>query len=514
MSSAAQAAAPRSGVSPFRRELAHYPERTQRSLLLLLVVAITIALYYALYVGGGVATIMLPQLKMPFLVFVYLLAAGNLLGAFASLIAGLTDRFGRANLVVYGLLAVALITLFWIPNVTTVTQWGLSYFAIAFVEGIILVATPALIRDFSPQVGRGTAMGFWTIGPVLGSLTVSVINTATLPHYQTWQSQYIICGGLCLVVFVLAFLFLRELAPALRDQLMVSERDRVLVELKAKGLDIEASLRNPWRQMFHLDIIASALGVSVLLIFYYTAVAFGVIYCVTIFHFSVAEANALSNWAWGSNAIALVAAGMLSDKFRVRKPFMLIGGIGGVIAIFLYRAQAGLAPSFDTLVVISVVQSVFVGFAYVAWMASFTETVEARNPALTATGLAVWGWLLRLVVTACFVALPAVVKSVNTLLSAPYVIAAYQHALATHTAPPPALLAALGGIKAAAAASPGEWRNWYAICIAGILVFIATIFVMRGRWSPAAARADESAHDAAVQRELTALRGQVAGAVR
>ena len=31
-----------------------------------------------------------------------------------------------------------------------------------FVEGICLVATPALIRDFSPQVGRATAMGFWT----------------------------------------------------------------------------------------------------------------------------------------------------------------------------------------------------------------------------------------------------------------------------------------------------------------------------------------------------------------
>jgi MFS family permease len=44
---------------------------------------------------------------------------------------------------------------------------------VSFVEGIILVATPALIRDFAPQVGRATAMGFWTIGPVLGSLTVS-----------------------------------------------------------------------------------------------------------------------------------------------------------------------------------------------------------------------------------------------------------------------------------------------------------------------------------------------------
>jgi MFS family permease len=64
-------------------------------------------------------------------------------------------------------------------------------------------------------------MGFWTIGPVLGSLGVSGVNTLTLAIYQTWQSQFVICGMLGLVVFAIAFLFLRELAPALRDQLMV-----------------------------------------------------------------------------------------------------------------------------------------------------------------------------------------------------------------------------------------------------------------------------------------------------
>jgi MFS family permease len=86
---------------------------------LLLVVLITVTLYYELYVGSGVATIMLAQLKIPFPMFVYILAAGNLLGAFASLLAGLADRFGRANLVVCGLLVVGLIALFWVPNVTT-----------------------------------------------------------------------------------------------------------------------------------------------------------------------------------------------------------------------------------------------------------------------------------------------------------------------------------------------------------------------------------------------------------
>ena len=160
----ASATLPPGGQSAIRiwnRELATYPERDARRMHLLLVVLITVTLYYELYVGSGVATIMLAQLKIPFPIFVYILAAGNLLGAFASLLAGLADRFGRANLVVYGLLFVGLITLFWVPNVTNALQFGLSFGVVSFVEGIILVATPALIRDFAPQVGRATAKRPW-----------------------------------------------------------------------------------------------------------------------------------------------------------------------------------------------------------------------------------------------------------------------------------------------------------------------------------------------------------------
>ncbi len=492
----------------WNRQLPHYPRQGVRMALLLLVVAITVSLYYQLYVGGGVATLMLTELRMPFGVFVVILAIGNLLGAFGSLLAGLADRFGRANLIVYGQLAVALMTLFVLPNVKTPLQFALASCAVAFVEGIVLVTTPALMRDFSPQVGRAAAMGFWTVGPVLGSLMVSAVNTLTLPSLQTWQSQFHICGVVGLVMFMIAFFGLRELAPALRDQLMVSERDRLLVELRAKGLDVEASLRRPWSQILHLDVIASALGVSTLLIFYYTAVAFGTIYLVTVFQFTVAQANTLANWTWAANAVSLVAAGMLSDRLRVRKPFMLVGGVGAAFLMWYWLALAGQHPSFSLLVAISCAQSVLVGFAYTAWMASFTETVEARNPALTATGLAVWGWLLRLVVTACFLALPYVVNSVTPLIEAPAYLAAYQQALAAKATPSPELLAHLGAIQKAAVETPGQWQIWYWVCIAGVVLFVLTIFTMRGRWSPAAAKADVDAHDALVAQELAALQAE------
>ena len=83
MSSTTVAPQAQRGFSVWDRKLSRYPERVQRLRQLLLVVAITIALYYALYVGGGVATLMLPQLHMPFSIFVYILAGGGLLGAFA-----------------------------------------------------------------------------------------------------------------------------------------------------------------------------------------------------------------------------------------------------------------------------------------------------------------------------------------------------------------------------------------------------------------------------------------------
>ena len=49
-------------------------------------------------------------------------------------------------------------------------------------------------------------------------------------------------------------------------------------------------------------------------------------------------------------------------------------------------------------------------------MAGYTETVEAKNPALVGTGLALWGWILRLVVGISFIFLPLVITSVNPVV--------------------------------------------------------------------------------------------------
>jgi MFS family permease len=413
----------------WRRQLNYYPDNGPRVVYLAITVLATVTLYYELYVGGSVSTELLVYFHMSFTFFVVSLAFGNLLGAFGSLFAGLADRVGRTNLVVFGLLLTGIITAFVIPAATNKWEFVIENFVVGIVEGIALVATPALIRDFSPQVGRATAMGFWTAGPVLGSLVVTVVASNTLPAVvptALWQHEFHICGAVGLIVFAITLFGLRELSPQIRDQLMVTMRDRILVEARAKGLDVGAMLHRPFRQLFKVDVVISAIAVSLMLLVYYTAVAFGLIYLATVFGFSTKNANGLLNWNWGFNVIGVILVGMLSDLVRVRKPFMVIGGIGAAIMIVIYLNQAGHHPGYYTLALIVAMLSLFIGIAYTPWLASFTETVEARNPALTATGLAIWGWIIRVVVFSAFLIVPHVITSVSPLVDYGQTAKAYQ----------------------------------------------------------------------------------------
>jgi MFS family permease len=610
--------------SILNRQLQTYPATVPRITYLAITVLATVTLYYELYVGGSVSTLQLTNFNMSFTFYVTMLAIGNLIGAFGSLTAGLADRSGRANLVVYGLLFTGVYTLWVIPAATTEWLFALATLVVGAVEGICLVATPALIRDFSPQVGRATAMGFWTSGPVLGSLIVSAVATATIPavvgNSGFWTHEYRICGVVGLIVFAIAFIGLRELSPALRDQLMVRMHDRILVEARARGLDeeeIKAALKHPFRQLLKADVIISAFAVSVMLLIYYTAVLASVIYLNTVFGFSVKNANGLGNWNWGFNAIGVILIGLVSDWFRVRKPFMVIGGVGGAVMVVVYLLQAGHHPGYYTLALMLAALAFCLGVAYTPWMASFTETVEARNPALTATGLAIWGLIIRIVVCISFLIIPVVIRSVTPLVdygtqvqtyateyhselafaqSHPQIVATAQKysaqiadakqfapelavlqanpalftQLATYSNPatiPPKLLneaitAAGGGttglnilttisankaainsvvaaapqlttlkpytaqltalsqvpaadiaylnahgsaVQTAAAQAPSQWQHWYWVCFGGIVFFLLSIPLLRGRWRPRDARRDEAEHEARVDAELAKL---------
>jgi len=436
-----------------RTELDHYPGGGRRYLCLAIVVVATIVLYYQFYLAGAVAAGtngsngILVDYNMSFGYYVNIAVVGYLLGAVASFVTGIADRVGRVNIITAGLVVVALLCLVGIPLADSKIGFGIVFAAIGLVEGVILVATPALIRDFSPQLGRASAMGFWTLGPVLGSLAVSiqVSNSSTT---TPWHNQYVAAGIVGLVVAAASALFLRELTPELRDQIMVSSRDRALIEARAKGIDVESAMRHPFRQMLKADIVGSAFAISVFLIIYYLAVGFFPVYFQTVFGFSQDKANALGNWNWSFNALALVVIGVLSDRVRVRKPFMVIGAIGAIIFTSLFALRATHPDtSYGTFVWLLIGLSVSLGVAYAPWMASFTETVERRNPALAATGLAVWGLVIRLVIAVSVFFVPHVVNTVTTLVEkgpqAQQLAAKYGPQLATAAKVDPATQAAL-----------------------------------------------------------------------
>ena len=586
----------------FVHEIDEYPGNAKRTAYLGLAVLATIVLYYTYFTQTGVTPQILVSYHMSFSFYVWIVVISNLLGAFASLPASKTDKLGRSNVVIYGLLVIGLLVAFGVPACNTEWEFLFVICLLGVVEGAILVATPALVRDFSPQLGRASAMGFWTVGPVAGSLITSIVAAHTLDHFlrtggiNGWKSQFVISGVTSLVVFVLALFFMKDLSSRLRDQLMVSEQDRALVEAKARGLteaDVLAATAHPWRQIIKWDLVGSAVGISVFLLLYYAASAFFTIYWATVFkdssgiNLSTSQANSLNAWFWWADIVALIVFGILSDILKVRKPLMLVGALGSIVMLVLFiHAADNPHTALDTLIILEVGLASCISLCYAPWMAGYTEMVEARNPALVGTGLALWGWILRLTVGLSFIFLPLVVNSVNPVVDnlqyaqtapnghAPFNVQQFQveHPASVafaeanaswlkvlqepNVAPvvaalnanlTPANLAAfqkvvptvvytktlanatklkalvvpyetqlgylathqdqLTNLLNGVGRSPKQWQNWFWVCLVGMVLFIPTIWLNRGRWSPARAREDEKKHEADVDAELKQLVG-------
>ena len=370
---------------------------------------------------------------------------------------------------------------------------------------------------------------------------------------------------------------------------MVSVSDRALVEARAMGIseeEVQAATAHPWRQILKWDLIASSFGIAVFLLIYYAAAAFFTIYYVVTFknpsgiNFTVTQANGLNTWFWTADIIALIVVGALSDRLRVRKPFMVIGTLGAMGFLIFFSSKASNPyTGYYTLALISVGLAVCLSLAYAPWMAGYTESVEAKNPALVGTGLALWGWILRLVVGISFILLPVVINSVDPVVDnqavastvvagepiqnfvvqhADSVAFAQKHAAllklvqehqadVTKAAADPTVtnqlkVAADIGLKnalelkslqaqfeklvvpyqaqltylaahqaqllklqAAVAKSPKQWQHWFWVDLAGMVVFLPTIFLTRGRWSPRKAKRDADDHERFVAEELARL---------
>lgn len=471
------------------RKFYRYPNRYARYRQLALTVFVTIVLYYDLYTIGGVSSLLAAQLHMSFTFLAVMIGVTNFIGAFGSIVAGVGDRFGRVNMVIWGLLVVGVCTAFVVPATSDRYALGAVLSVIGFVEGMLLVATPALVRDFSPQVGRAAAMGIWNIGPVAGSLVVATVAAFTLDHFgNSWTSQFRISGIVGMVTFLIALFNLKELSPELRDQLVVHTKDVALVEARASA-GFEADMGKPFAQLLKLDIVGPAIGCSTLLLLYFTLVGFGPVLYATAFHFDASQANTIAAWSWAANLVVTVLIGFLFDWTRLRKPWMVVGGVLTIIFELILLFNLGNALSVTELSILMGLMSGSFGFAFVAFAAAYTETIESHNPALVATGLAIWGWILRIFAFLSFIILPAIMTSATILLLQRN----------THSS----------AYERAVSAVFGEWRTWLWVCVAGSILFILTAPLHRGPWTRQRARQLMKEHDLQVANELTALQGKL-----
>src|ERR1700761_9507149 len=179
----------------WKRDLPAYPKGAYRWWLLFLVVAGGICLTSLGLVISSISPLLIEQTGMSTSFYSYLLVAAGLVGAATAYFSALTDRIGRANLIVYGALAAGLIAYFGVPSAHTRWEFAVWYCVMGFADGISLVGTYTLVRDFTPQTGRATAMGINTLGTGASALLISFFGSRLLAHTTDWRGMLHLAGG-------------------------------------------------------------------------------------------------------------------------------------------------------------------------------------------------------------------------------------------------------------------------------------------------------------------------------
>jgi len=147
------------------RYLDSYPTGRKRAFLLTMAVLASLITSYEAAIAP-VVPLLLEDLQMTLPTYGAISAAAAVAGALSGIIAGrLTDKVGRVKLLVPAMLVTALLC-FAMTLVTTPGELLTVRCVLSFVDGIAIACTAPLVRDFSPRMGRATAFGFWTWGPV------------------------------------------------------------------------------------------------------------------------------------------------------------------------------------------------------------------------------------------------------------------------------------------------------------------------------------------------------------
>ncbi|NUT40321.1 MAG: MFS transporter [Thermoactinospora sp.] len=419
-------------MKPFYvRELSVYPVGRRRILLLAIAVLASLVANFETTLAT-ILPLLMDDLGMSLTVYGLIAAGSVLVGGLSAGVGGiLSDRWGRVTLLVPTLTITAACN-FLLATVDTVAGLFWVRCLMLFIEGAGITITASLVRDFSPRLGRAQAFAFWTWGPVGASFLASFIAGFTLPMFgNAWQSQAIIMGIVSLAMCAVILWKIAEPSAALRAQVLDAEQ-AVTAEEKIDAARVRELFRHP-------HLWAHVLGNTGWQVLYWTFAIFGQTILVDAFGLEPAAANRVVALGIVLNAAAVVVVGRVSDRLRLRKPFTAAGTALTIAALAYFIGLVGPGVSTGHVTVVYALLFLFMGIAYVPWMANFSENAEDVESRLQGSALGIWGMVVRVMIVVLLIVSPIVVDA-------------------------------------------SGWGTWLAVALGGQVVFLASMAAFKGSW--------------------------------
>ncbi len=325
--------------------------------------------------------------------FANMLALAALFYIVAPFIGGpLADRFvGRKNVIVWGIFLYCLSSI-WLAMCTSwfwfVVVWVLSNVLI----GAMLPAMSAAVRDYSPRMSRGLAFGIFCIGWGAGNYLVLWFAALLLPHLPTWQGIFYAAAALGFLVWLLLFLWMRDLSPAVRHQIVQSEVQKAEVDARARGMTSEEARATFGRMTAILKIPrvwSLVIGVQFWGMTYLAVSMYAPLFFRESFGMTEAEAASSVSWFWPAWTASAIFWGWFSDKIGTRKLPLLISCVTGIAILSAVIVMIGRQSSPLMITLMWAAVGLLVGPVYPMWITLYSENLEEISPYAIGTGFAI-----------------------------------------------------------------------------------------------------------------------------
>ncbi|MEQ8860460.1 MAG: MFS transporter [Pseudomonadales bacterium] len=362
-----------------QRQISHLPAGPLRWWLLgLIVLGWAVEQYEALKVGP-VLVYVLEDFDKSLVQWGQVAAiVGFVYSAGAVLLSRVADRFGRRPLMIWPVFAYAVISAAGAMAPNFYTLAGLLM-AGSFLMAGMNPAVHAASRDLTPRMGRAMVYAWVSLAFTIGALMSTAVAAQTLPIWPGWRSQFWIAALLGAVTALVIFLFYRDLAPAVRGQILKQAADAVpapelpeALSDQDRYLDGRAVYRSPRLWLLSLVIVFWSLA-------YVTVSGYVPTYLVQHFQLPPARAAGVTSYFWIVFTFSVFLSGWLSDRLRVRKTVTAFGGIS-TGACFMIGATLPPDTSEALLTLVWSATGFFAGFIYPAWCAIYSETAESISP--------------------------------------------------------------------------------------------------------------------------------------